>query len=522
MRNEIFGLGRPLIGEAEQHELDTLHTKRSGLPLLILMEQAAAAVFHFLRVRFRLERESVLILCGPGNNGGDGWALARQLLSVCADLTVADFAPERVLTEEAEQMRQAARNLNLNILNIQSEDDTKKLPRTGLIVDCLLGTGFTVQRGLDPVMKGASRIISAYRSEGSGVISVDIPSGVDSNNGNCDPLAVSADFTPSFMYKKKGIALIQGAQKAGEIVLLPIGLPESAEQLYPVREITYEMVRELLPKRRPDSHKGTYGYAVLCAGSEQMPGAMFLAAEAALRSGVGYLHLVSAAPVLQSALTLYPECLQTDESKSELLKELLLQEKTVAAGPGWGRGKEDLLKTLFDSGRDLILDADALNQLARTGCTAELLRERAERIGAGRTLLTPHPGEFRRLFPEIAERHAQDAFSMAAEAATTARCLMLLKGSHSILAFPDGRILIHTKACSGLARAGSGDVLTGLILGLSAQSLSLAEAATVGMYVHNAAAGRLSEKDSETVMRVGELAQTFAQVFSCLHESTVI
>lgn len=522
LREEAFVLSEPLIGACEQRELDQLHTRISGLPLLLLMEQAAAAVFHLLRERFNPEKNTILILCGPGNNGGDGWALARLLLAVDAKVTVADFSPDRKLAAEAEQMRTAARQLHVPVVEIRRGEDLGKLPQVSLIADCLLGTGFTVQRGLPAIVAEASQWTAACRQNGTSVLSIDIPSGVDSDSGAVDEFAFQADLTATFMYRKRGIAFMPGALNAGEIAVLPVGLRGEDRLRLPFRAITAPMVRAILPERSPLSHKGTFGSAVLFAGSERMPGALLLAAEAALRAGPGYLYIISSERVRQQALWRFPECLQEDECDLEACSRLLEGRVKAAAGPGWGKGKEELLKRILDSACELILDADALNLLAGNQELRKMLRQRGQRLAPGATLLTPHPGEFARLFPELTELLKSDPAAAALKAAEACSCPLLLKGSHSILALPDGRVFVNTKACSGLARAGSGDVLCGLILGLCVQDLSLTEAALAGIYLHNRAALRLSRKTSAASMRVGELAQMFSEEMLSLRENSVL
>lgn len=305
------------------------------------------------------------------------------------------------------------------------------------------------------------------------------------------------------------------------------------------------LLAPLLPPRPQASHKGSFGRVGLWAGSRQYPGALLLAAEAALRSGVGYVEIASDAEAQDLALLKFPELVLLQGPREEAL-DLDPQLKALAAGPGWSlqEGRAQILRNLWASDLPLILDADALNLLAHKASGPDLRRILKQRQ-PGSTLLTPHPGEFARLAPDLARGLAQaekdereqsakgpgltsardqaeagekERLLAARQFAQESGALLLLKGSQSILALPDGLCFVSRSSCSGLARAGSGDVLTGLCLGLAGQGPSLAEAALLAIWLHVKTAQLLAAATSERSMRVGDLPANFYRAFRCLEQ----
>lgn len=280
-----------------------------------------------------------------------------------------------------------------------------------------------------------------------------------------------------------------------------------------------DLVVQLLPQRFADSHKGTYGRVALWAGSQAYPGALCLSAEAALRSGVGYVEVASDPSALDLCLLRFPEVVLLSPHQAQGL-DLDPQLKALAAGPGWSLqpGRDQILENLLASPYPLILDADALNLLARRFSGPALCHRLSQRKPAT-TLLTPHPGEFARLAPDLGGRKEEANRLAAARSLSQASgVIVLLKGSRSLVALPDGICFICPESCSGLARAGSGDVLTGLCLGLAGQGISLAEATLLAVWIHVKTAQLLASATSERSMRVGDLAPNFYQVFRLLDQ----
>lgn len=297
---------------------------------------------------------------------------------------------------------------------------------------------------------------------------------------------------------------------------------------FPAREVDARLASALWRPRPQDSHKGSFGRLLLATGSTLMPGAAMLSGEAALRSGAGYVELLSEQKVLDLAIVRLPELLIHPESGDAAA--LLQRATAIVAGCGWGQAlpKLTLLRSFLGSDSPLLLDADALNLLAASRrenplpepegraqdlCSSASLWQLLQMRQAP-TLLTPHPGEAARLFPELAAQIKEDPQNAALAMARQSGAYILLKGSHSVLAAPSGEYLRNPRANSGLARAGSGDVLSGLIGGLAAQGYALPLAAILGLFIQTEAAAELAAREGESGMRIAELAATFARVFS--------
>lgn len=501
--------GERVLGRSDQKALDQYWTEKSGLALLLLMEQAASAAFHFIRSLSECKRSSsILIVAGPGQNGGDAWALARQLSSVTERVQVCDLCEDKTLSCEAETMRRAAHSLGIQAVE-GGAAGLESIPHPDIIVEGMLGTGFTPARAFRPDFICASAYMQKCRSKGSLIVSLDIPGGLDADTGEASEYAVQADITLSFDALKKGMLSVNGAKLCGKIIILPIGIPctsdFSARSENRIRIVTREMARSLLPLRDAFSHKGNHGRGLLLAGSENMPGALYLAAESALRSGIGYLMVETDKGLKEAFTAQYAEVLW---APADILNKHDSDLSAAAAGPGWGRSEEKRtrLLQLLQSRLPLILDADALNLLAERDDRTELIRSRS-----AETLLTPHPGEFKRLFPDLAEAAEGDRTEACKAAAASSGAVVLLKGPFTVLAAPDGRVRIVPIASSALARAGSGDVLSGLILSLASQGLALFDAAAAAARLH-AEAALLHEGPREGMsFRVGELAGLIKQ-----------
>lgn len=527
---QFFALGKPGLTRVSQTYVDHMWVEKSGLPSLFLMEQAAAAAFHFFYHQIfshsASETQRILVVCGFGNNAGDGWALARQLAALDVPLCVLDLAPDKTLSPDAEAMRQAALQFSVPVRALREAEDVRFIHQfqPDFVIDAIFGTGFQADRPASTFLLELVQELVLLRQQGGKVISLDLPSGVVCDSGQVSEATVTADYTLSFVLPKQGLFLMPAAAYAGEVVPLPIGIPLTGDWGSGVedrvRQISRELVQKLIPTRLANSHKGSYGRGLLLAGSPAMPGGLFLAIEAALRSGLGYLYVVTDEVSRNRAIAAFPEALYPQPDSDEAWMRLLAQVEVIAVGPAWGLSAShgELLERLLNSDKPIILDADALNLLAQSYAPEDLrvrLAERAEKRGEGSVLLTPHPGEFLRLAPDLTGLYREDPLAAARTFAAHSRSLLLLKGARSLLVLPDGRVLVSPTSCSGLARAGSGDVLTGLILSLCSQGLTLPYAATVGIYLQVQTARLLAGGDTagERAMRVPDLASLFPRVF---------
>ena len=448
---------------------------------LTWMERAAAGVDGVLAARYANKR--VLVLCGGGNNGGDGLALLRLLKKRGAEA-------EGVLLADPERLRDDAKTNFIRALECGVKLDNsltnEALARAGVIVDALFGTGLS--RTLEGAAKDAAERINM---SGKPVVAVDIPSGVDAATGATPGAAIRADVTVTFEFLKRGHLLFPGRARCGEVVLVPLsGEPDGGRG--DVYLFEKSDAAALLPPRAQDAHKGAGGRALLCVGSEKLTGAALLCCGAALRAGAG---LVTAAVPgeVKSAFSLLPEAMAVPVSpdgewgEAASLEAADLLAGKSAAGIGCGVGEGDVLPLITRAlaGRlPLLLDADALNQLSRRPETLAGLHENV--------VLTPHPAEMARLTGEPMERILADPVETARTYAARWGCVVLLKGATTCVS--DGKtVRLNTSGNPGLAKGGSGDVLSGLITAMLAQGLKPFDAASAGAYLLGAAADEALE-----------------------------
>lgn len=431
-----------------------------GLSSLAAMEAAGLAVAQICAER--LVPGTALVLCGPGNNGGDGFVCARHLQEIGWDVTVATWSDPAVMRGDAAAMRDRWSGRTLPITALGGDVGY------GLVVDALFGIGLS--RPLNP--SGKLRSIAARARLR---IAVDVPSGLNADTGAWDPLFPS-DVTVTFGAKKPGHLLLPGRLACGEVLVAGIGLePEMAN--------LFETAPPLLPEGRLDWHKYARGAVLAVSGGMTSTGAARLAARAALRIGAGVVTLLSPPDAaMVNACHLSAIMLKVVRDTAEAIDAARdARVRAVVLGPGLGVGAAtaELVLALLGTGTPLVLDADALTSFA--GAPARLFQALAG-CAAG-TVLTPHEGEFARLFPDL----AGDKLSRAQAAAARAQATVLLKGADSVIAAPDGRAAINGHAAPWLATAGSGDVLAGMIAGLMAQGLPAWDAACAASWLHGEA-----------------------------------
>lgn len=517
-----------VIGRQEQQAIDRLWQARTGLPLLLLMEAAAWAVS---RACLELLGESgrVLVLAGKGQNGGDALACARQLSASGIQVICREVFPDSELPTEADANRAAARSMGLGLGPLK-EADFQGLDSGSLIVDGIFGTGYQAARPLPPAVARISEMIAAARRQGARVVAIDVPTGLDADSGAAAESMIQADCTVTFIRPKIGLCAAPGRFLAGRVVTSPIGVPDAwvDEAIQAVADRTgypyhYQIeladVKACRPVRPADSHKGTFGKALLLGGSPGIAGAILLAAESAARSGTGLVYLGVPASVGPLILAARPEFLvnlvpdDAEADSSALISRLLAGQPAVAAGPGGGQAAwlQTALPQLIREASQLVLDADALNTLAGDpGKYLKLLCDRVSRFNLPPAILTPHPGEFRRLAPDLDLSDRQQA---ALELARRSSSIVILKGASTVVADPAGQIWINPTGHDGLARGGSGDVLCGLLAGLLAQGLQPVAAALCGVFLHGLAAEAAAERLSRRTMLPGDLIDSLGEAF---------
>ncbi len=459
--------GTALLSVQEMAEADR-QAIAGGVPGLALMEAAGAAVAAAVR-RLVARPGTVAVLCGPGNNGGDGFVAARLLKDAGWDVRLALLGAADALPPDA---RANAERWSGTVAPLAPEI----LDGADIVVDALFGAGLT--RPLEGTARTAVEAIGARPC-----VAVDVPSGVDGNTGAVMGMAPQAAVTVTFFRKKPGHLLMPGRALCGETVVADIGIPASV--LGPIAPKTAENRPGLwladLPVPHANDHKYSRGHA-LVAGGAQMTGAARLAARAAQRAGAGMVTIVCP----QEAVTVYKVAMESvlvhpyrdTGTFTDLLTERRVRAALLGPGAGLHGGLRERVLAAVGTGVACVLDADALS-VFEDG--AELL---FERIGSAPCILTPHDGEFRRLFPDI----EGDRLSRARAAAARSGAVVLLKGYDTVVAAPDGRAAINANAPADLATAGSGDVLSGIALGLVAQQMPPFEAAAAAAWVHGAVA----------------------------------
>ncbi|MCH5274360.1 MAG: NAD(P)H-hydrate dehydratase [Lachnospiraceae bacterium] len=477
-----------LVTQEEMRAYDIYTIEHIGIPALVLMERAALAVARRVECALQDRKGKVLCVCGSGNNGGDGLALARLLLDKgIAVQTVFLGERDRASKETACQLS-ILQKYEVTLLNEIPHEEY------AVVVDAIFGTGLS--REVTGIFLKAIETINEL---GAYTISVDIPSGLDGDTGKVLGAAVEADETVTLAFAKRGLYLYPGPYYAGKIQVADIGITrKSFNGRIPGMYTRKDAPAMLWPKRRPDGNKGTFGKLLLAAGSEGMTGAALLAGESAYRAGAGMVKLVVPESIKGTVQEKLPEALLLSYSKSMGLadkEETAFLEScewanTLAVGPGLSvcESGRRLLELALQTTKPLLIDADGLNILAKDESLKQILKRRQ-----GRTILTPHMGELARLLgkslAEITDTEAESTYRAAEEF----RCIVVGKSARSYVCEPGGAMFLNIAGNDKLATAGSGDTLFGILAALTAQGMDMRDAAEAGVYLH-ACAGDVAAK----------------------------
>lgn len=502
-----------VVTAAEIAELDRRATEQFGIPVEQLMEAAGTRVAQAAVEMLGASTGPVVVLVGRGNNGGDGLVAVRHLAARGIRVTAVLAAEASAFTGPAAHHLDVAREAGVGIYEGPPTQD-EPLRSAALIIDALFGTGF---RG--PARGASAALIEAANASAVPILAVDIPSGLNADSGAPDGPAIRAAATITMGLPKVGLVLFPGAEFAGALTVGDIGYPPDlvADPALRTHLVTAEMVRERLPPRAADSHKGTYGRVLVVAGSVGFTGAAVLAALGALRTGAGLvtvgvpraIYPVVAAHLIEAM----PTPLDDDQgmvAKGALprVAELAARSDVVAAGPGLstGAGVRAVIEGLLNAGKPLVLDADGLNALAGE---PEVLRGTSAPV-----VITPHPGELSRLLGMPVQTILADRLGAAREAADRTRAVVVLKSAATAVATPDGDAYIVRRGNAGMATGGMGDVLTGAIASLIGQGVSPVEAAWCGAYLHGLAADLLAEQRGMIGMLASEVAHHLPQAIA--------
>lgn len=516
---------------AEMREVDRLTTEHFGVPSHQLMEAAGKSVAEvFLEEYGHQNSEApgfVAVLCGKGNNGGDGFVAARYLREEAERVHVYLFAKPEELKGDAAQNFERWRGLGGAVTMLQAEADWKRawgeISGADVIVDALLGTGM---RGVATGLLGwaiedvnrLSRNATAPRPRW--IVAVDTPSGLPSDGEAADGPVIKAHWTITFTAPKIGQLISPSAGCCGRLVVRGLGSPAVL-----IEEVGKGNVRWAGPEefaglplvRAAESHKGSFGHALIVAGAVGKTGAAIMAGNAALRAGAGLVTIATPEPALPIIAAAHPEYMTealpaTDTGtlsmatlRSPRFAEAVRGKSVVAIGPGAGQhpDTQELIRTIVaETEAPIVLDADGLNAYAEHGDS--LSRRKSQKL-----VLTPHPGEMARLLGSSIAEVQKDRVKTAVDAARKWNAHVVLKGFHSIIASPKGQVFVNTTGNPALAKGGSGDVLTGLLAGLIAQfgADDLVRVVALGVYLHGRAADLLSEHADESGILAGEVAQ---------------
>ena len=515
------------IVTAEQMRAIEARAERAGASTDALMESAGLAFARSVRRRVgALGGVRVVVLVGPGNNGGDGLVAARHLARWGAS-ALAYLCGRR---PNPDPKLRAAADSGVRVSDVAGDTDSAHLKdalaSAHVVIDAILGTGRS--RPIAGSLADILRELARAKSERPTlrVAAMDMPTGVDCDSGDADPLCVAADAAIALGYPKRGHFAFPAANFIGELETADIGIPPGLDGDIPLDLLARDWAASALPERPADSHKGSYGRAMIAAGSPRFPGAARLAASAAIRAGAGLATIAipqslipqAAAGAAEPTFLPLPEDapgVPSPDASDIILDELDGYDSLlIGCGLGQSAGARALVERLLLSGRDLpptVADADALNALAEIPRWHE--RWRADAV------LTPHPGEMVRLTGEPRERVAKERVELARGAARAWGKTVVLKGAYTVCARPDGGASLSPFANPALATAGTGDVLAGAIAGFLAQGAALSDAAALGVYLHGMAGEAARTHFGDAGAIAGDLLPEIPKAMKALRET---
>ena len=469
------------------------------IPSIILMERAALSVRDVVLSEIS-KGQKVVIVCGTGNNGADGLSAARLLNEKNVPIEVYYVGNQEKSSEEFRIQYEILKNIGINVVKIQNEITFNE---NCIIVDAIFGIG--ISRNVEGLYGG---IIDAINNSGQKVISVDVPSGLCADCGKSMEHTVKAYKTITFGTVKSGLVLCDGKKYSGEIIVKEVGFDKSAYEFAKnewADGVFRAFIREdlkLIPERSAVSNKGTYGRAKIIAGSESMSGAAYLSAIAAYRCGTGIVEVITHENNLQIIKTKLPEAIVSDYSE-----EIYLDSDDMAViGPGLSINKKsgELLEKALKSKCRLVIDADGLNTISSRRELLELLHENV--------IITPHVKEMSRLTGKNCTEIRENIVQTAKDFSEKFGCVTVIKDAATVTANRNGEVVINFSGNSGMSTGGSGDVLTGIIIGMISQRLSVYEAACLGVYLHGLAGDIAKDKMSSYGMLASDIVDSIPEI----------
>jgi hydroxyethylthiazole kinase-like uncharacterized protein yjeF len=494
-----------VVSAKEMQDLDRRTIQECGIPGIVLMENAGKGAAELLARSFPKVREGkVGILAGPGNNGGDGFVIARHLKNWGVDAAVYLFSNMDDVHGDALTNLQVWINMGGELVEVIFKGDfariKKELLRASLIVDAIFGTG------LNSEVKGHLKdVISFVNSLPQPVMAVDIPSGLDATNGKVLGAAIQATLTATFGLAKIGQVIEPGASYVGQLEVVDIGIPRHVinEADIKAHVIDYDALDlGLLAPRPIDAHKGDFGHLLVLAGSPGKTGAAAMICHGAMRTGAGLVTLgipASLNPILEAKLTEAMTAPLPDAATGylsadawDLIRQLAEGKTALALGPGLSTGRqvqELILNLVPQVTLPMVIDADGITALASR---PEVIKRCKNTV-----ILTPHPGEMARLAGLTVQKVQEDRLGVAKGFASAYGCIVVLKGNRTVIATPEEEVYINQTGNPGMASGGMGDILTGMIGGLVAQGLPPLEAAKWGVFLHGLAGDRAAQQIGE-------------------------
>ena len=499
-----------ILTGAEMQQYDKNTVSHFRIPELLLMEQAALGAVEEVVRLFPKKSSTILVLAGKGNNGGDAMAVARLLWQREYKVTVMIIGKqESAFSNSAAIQYEIIKRMNIPIVTEFPSESYD------IVMDGIFGVGLNRE-----INGEIFRTISKANEMEGCKIALDIPSGVCATTGNILGISFRADYTITFAFLKRGLCLYPGAANAGNIIKKEIGITtESFLGENPEMYALTGEVKDYLPRRTPAGHKGTFGKVFLIAGSETMGGAAVLAGKAAMLSGCGMLRICTHRNHKSEILTLLPEAIidvyETGEEAEDIILKGLDWADVIAMGPGMGTGEtaEILWNSVVDtSGKPLVLDADGLNLLSRKENYQKLLEKQRNPATRRKLVLTPHPLELSRLLGKSPKEQGENALELTNQLAKEFCASIVKKDARTIICNGGSSYILNLYGNSGMATAGSGDVLTGIIASLLAVCEEPFEAAAIGVFLHSKAGDLAKEQKNEYSLMAGDICQALTEV----------
>ena len=501
-----------ILTAAQMREADRFTIEDIGIPSLVLMENAGRQVVAAMESAYEEQLAGrVAVLCGRGNNGGDGFVVARTLLQRGIDTAVFVVGALGDVRGDARTNLDILGRLGVTVVEIGDEQSWElhfsEISQCTLIVDAIFGTGLK-----SPVTGMLETVIADINASDVPIVSIDLPSGLSADTPHLIGDCINASMTVTLAVPKLPLVQLPGEAYAGDVVIADIGIPyEVIEGLdgKHIELLTPEQLRELVEPRAADSHKGDFGRVTVVAGSRGKTGAAHLAAMGALRSGAGLVTVATPAACLPIIASMAPEFMteplghpgDASVTAGSVDSVLELTQDVIACGPGLGRGAEvsEFVRRLVERATvPLVLDADALTVLADD--PGRLIGKEERDV-----IITPHPGEMARLIGASIEEVQANRIEVASDFATTHRVYVVLKGHRTVVATPDGRVYINPTGNPGMATGGTGDVLTGMIAAWLAQLLDAEAACRLAVFLHGAAGDLAEAEEGQAAMTATDL-----------------